>query len=84
MKIAFITFFIIAGIAVLIYVFKSRQPLKNLFTSVFQGIASMMAVNVLGLITGVTIAVNWYTLLTASLFGIPSVITIVLLDAFLI
>jgi hypothetical protein len=44
----------------------------------------MMAVNVLGLITGVTIAVNWYTLLTASLFGIPSVITIVLLDAFLI
>ena len=84
MKIAFTAFFVIAGIVVLVSAFRSRHPVKGLFTSVFQGIASMMAVNVIGLMTGVTIAVNWYTLLTASLFGIPASITMVLLDAFLI
>ena len=44
----------------------------------------IIAVNVLGLLTGVTISVNWYTVLSACLFGIPSTITIVLLDMFLI
>lgn len=84
MKIAFIIIFVIAGTAVLFSMIKSGHPIKRLFTSVVQGIASMMAVNVLGLLTGVTIAVNWYTLLTVSLFGIPSAISIVLMDAFLI
>lgn len=84
MKIAIIIFFIVAGIVILFATFKSARPLKHMVTSIFQGIVSMMAVNVLGLLTGVTIAVNWYTILSACLFGIPSTITIVLLDMFLI
>lgn len=83
MKIAVIVIFILCGIAVLFSAFKSGHPVKSLFISVFQGLSSMMAVNVLGLMTGVTIAVNWYTLLTVSVFGIPSAITLVLLDGFL-
>ena len=84
MKIAFIITLALAGLFVLWSVFKTKHPVKSIITAVFQGITSMMAVNVLGLVTGVTIAVNWYTLLTVSVFGIPSVITIVLMDAFLI
>lgn len=84
MKIAVIIILALAGIAVLFSMLKSGHFLKSLVTSVFQGIASLMAVNVLGLLTGVTIAVNWYTLAGVSLFGIPSTITLILLDTFLI
>lgn len=84
MKIAIIVVFALAGLAVLFSMIKSGHFLKSLVTSVFQGIASMMAVNVLGMLTGVTVAVNWYTLGCVAFFGIPSTITLVLLDTFLI
>ena len=84
MKTVIIILFAVASIAVLLAAFKSSRPFKNVITSSFQGIISMMAVNVLGLMTGVTIPVNWYTILSACIFGIPSTITMVLLDMFLI
>lgn len=84
MKTVIIILFAVASIAVLLAVLKSSHPFKNMITSSFQGIISMMAVNVLGLMTGVTISVNWYTILSACIFGIPSTITMVLLDMFLI
>ncbi|MBQ8574739.1 MAG: pro-sigmaK processing inhibitor BofA family protein [Clostridia bacterium] len=84
MKIAIIVVLALAGLAVIFSMIKSRHFFKSIVTSVFQGIASMMAVNVLGMLTGVTVAVNWYTLVCVSVFGIPSTITLVLLDTFLI
>lgn len=83
MKISVISFFVISALAVIYATFKNGHFLKNIFKTLIQGTVSLMAVNVLGLLTGVTIAVNWYTLLTVSVFGIPSTITMVLLDAFL-
>lgn len=84
MKTTIIILLIVASAVILFTSIKSKHPVKSMVTSVFHGIVSMMAVNVLGLMTGVTIAVNWYTILFACLFGIPSTITIVLLDMFLI
>ena len=83
MKISAISFFVISGLIVLFVSFRQEHFLKNVFRTLIQGSVSLMAVNVLGLLTGVTIAVNWYTLLTVSVFGMPSTITMVLLDAFL-
>ncbi len=83
MKTAVITLFIFGVAAVLWASFKSGHFFKNLFTAAFQGIVSLFAVNVLGLLTGVTIAINWYTLTCVSFFGMPSVIGCVLLNSFL-
>lgn len=84
MKIALTAFLVGSVLAVMLTMLKSGNFFKSLFKAFIQGITSMMAVNVLGLLTGVTIAVNWYTLLTVSLFGLPSTVTLILLDTFLI
>ncbi len=83
MKYIIIGIFILGAAAVLFAGYKSGHLVKNIFTAAFQGLASLFAVNVLGLLTGVTLAVNWYTIVTVSLFGLPSAITLLLLDTFL-
>ncbi len=83
MKIGVIILYILAMTIVFVVSFKSGHFIKNLFKYAFQGIISMFAVNVLGLLSGVSIAINWYTLTTAAIFGMPSVISLVLLDTFL-
>lgn len=83
MKLTFILLFAVNTAIVLFTMFKNGNFFKNMLKTIIQGITSLMAVNVLGLLTGVTIAVNWYTLITVSLFGVPSTISLILLDAFL-
>ena len=77
-------FIITIGIvAVIISMFRSKHFLKNLVSTAFQGISSLLAVNVIGLISGVTIALNWYTISAVSLLGIPSSIALLILDTLL-
>ncbi len=83
MKIICIIVILISGLAVIFSMYKSGHLMKSILTSIFQGLASLMAVNVLGLLTGVSIALNWYTIGAVCLFGMPSTVGIVLLDTFL-
>ena len=46
-----------------------------------QGAVSLLAVNVAGMLTGVTVAVNPVTLTAVSLLGIPGTIGLLLLNA---
>lgn len=64
----------------LIAMFKKGSFVKNLFVSAFQGIASLLAVNALGLMTGVTIALNAYTAAAAAILGLPACISFLILD----
>lgn len=78
---ALIITIIVIGMAVVIFsMFKSGSFLKNLFRTVIQGIASLLAVNTIGLLTGVTIALNWYTVTAISIFGTPACIALLLSD----
>ena len=79
----FLIYFVLAAAAlcVLIAFVRSGHFLRSIFTSVLQGMLSLLAVNVLGMLTGVTVAVNPYTLAAAGLFGIPGTIALVLLNA---
>lgn len=70
---------IIGLICVIISLFKSGQPVRKAFKSALQGILSLIAVNVAGLLTGVTLSVNWYTLAFVSAFGMPAAIALTLL-----
>ncbi len=80
MSIVIILLIIIGVSAIIVSMLRSGHFFKNFFTTAFQGITSLLAVNVIGLITGVTIAINWYTIATVSVFGIPSSITFLILN----
>ena len=70
---------IFCSAAVLITMYRSGHFFKSLFITAIQGLASLAAVNVTGLLTGVSLSLNWYTILTVSLFGLPSTIALTML-----
>ncbi len=80
MKYAVIAAVCAAFLIPIVTMLKSGRPFKSLFFSAFQGLASMLAVNALGLLTGVTLAVNWYTIVACVCLGIPGSISLLLLD----
>lgn len=81
MKTVIIAVLIIGAISVLIALFRNGHFIKNLFKILFQGIISLIAVNVTGLATGVTLSLNWYTIATASIFGLPGTIALVVMKS---
>ncbi len=75
-----ITILSCAVLTVFIAMLKTGHFFKALFLTCLQGVAAVFAVNAVGLLTGVTLAVNWYTLSTGAVFGTPGVISLLLLD----
>ncbi len=71
----------LALLAVLIAFLRSGRFFGALFSSAVQGAVSLLAVNVAGMLTGVTVAVNPVTLTAVSLLGIPGTIGLLLLNA---
>lgn len=76
---------LIAGVCIILLIpiiamFKKGAFFKCIFLSAFQGLASLLAVNSLGLLTGVSLAVNWYTVLACVCLGIPASISMLVLD----
>ena len=66
-------------IIVLTAMIKSGNAVKSLIISALQGLISLTAVNLIGLLTNVSIPLNWYTISFASLFGLPSVISMLMM-----
>lgn len=58
---------------------KKGKFFKNLFISAFQGGASLLAIKALGLLTGVVLPLNGFTLTAAAILGIPSCIAMLML-----
>lgn len=75
MNAVFITLAVICAVSVLWWMIKSEKGATCFAVSALQGLAAVFAVNLAGLVTGITLAVNWYTLGTAVLLGLPGVIT---------
>lgn len=80
MKYALITVVCLILAVPIIVMLKKGSLLKSLFISAFQGLAALLAVNALGLLTGVTLALNQYTILAAVCLGIPASISMLLLN----
>lgn len=75
MNAVFITLAVICAVSVLWWMIKSEKGATCFAVSALQGLAAVFAVNLAGLVTGITLSVNWYTLGTAVLLGLPGVIT---------
>lgn len=80
MNFAFIAAAVICAVCVLWWTVKSEKGASSFFLSAFQGLAAMFAVNLVGLVTGVTIAVNWYSMAASALLGLPGVIGTLMLN----
>ena len=72
---------IAAALVILGAMLRSGHALKALLMSVLQG--ALFAVNVLGTLTGVTLAVNWWTLGISSLGGTAGVVFLLVLNVIL-
>ncbi len=79
----FIAAAVIGSVCVAWWVVKSEKGATSFFLSAMQGLAALCAVNLTGMITGVTIAVNWYTVISYIVLGLPGVIGTLVLDIML-
>lgn len=80
MNFAFISAAVISSVCVLWWMIKSEKGGISFVKSAFQGLAGMFAVNLLGMVTGVTIAVNWYSIVSIMILGLPGVIGALILN----
>lgn len=74
MNAGFIAAAVISTVCVIWWMIKSEKGATSFILSALQGIAAMCAVNLTGMITGVTVAVNWYTIISTAILGLPGVI----------
>lgn len=80
MNSAFIVAAIISTVIVLWWMIKNERGGLTFIKSAFQGLAGLFAVNLLGMVTGVTIAVNWYSIISFIILGLPGVIGALMLN----
>lgn len=76
MKYLFLVILSLSAIILFVVTVKSRKFFRCFFSSAMQGIAAMFALNALGMVTGLHIAVNWYTIAFSVVFGTPGVIAL--------
>ncbi|MDD3429602.1 MAG: pro-sigmaK processing inhibitor BofA family protein [Oscillospiraceae bacterium] len=62
---------------------KTQHPIRKAMTSAVCGIGTLGAVNLLGGITGVTVALNFVTAFIAVAFSAPGVITLLFIQLIL-
>lgn len=56
-----------------------RRPLRSLLSGGIQGICALMAVNVAGIFTGVSLGINLYSSLVCLFLGVPGVVSMLIL-----
>ena len=81
--IAAVVFLAFCGFALLIFHIKSHRPLRSLLLNALLAIAAIIAVNLTRKFTGVHIPLNWWTVGGSSIFGIPAVCGVIILQIIL-
>lgn len=71
---------VISGACLLLFIFKSPRGGRSFFLSALQGVAALFAVNLSGMITGVTLALNYWTAGMSALLGLPGVICMLMMN----
>ena len=74
LKYALIVLAVIAAVAIFLASLKSKRPMKTLLSSALAGLVTLVAVAVSGHFTGVSLAINFWTLACAAASGIPGVV----------
>lgn len=86
MKIYLITFCVLLGITamtLLIFHIKTLKPIRSLLIHALLGLAVFAAINLTQRFTGLRIPVNWYTISLSTVFGIPGISGLLILNLIL-
>lgn len=75
----FIAAAVLSGLCILLWIFKSPKGGRSFFLSALQGIAALFAVNLSGMITGVSVALNYWTAGVSAVLGLPGVISLLIM-----
>lgn len=70
-----------AALAVLFMMVRTGKPVRKAAASLVEGLCAMAAVDVAGIFTGVSLGFSWFTAAVCGVFGIPGVISLLLLRA---
>lgn len=81
MNIGFISFAAVGILITMWWMIKTQYGARAFMISALQGIAGIFAVNLAGMVTGVLIPINWYTLGIGFFSGLPGVISTLLMNA---
>ncbi len=82
-KVAVLAVLIFAGLTILVSAYKTKRFFSCIILSALQGIAALFAVNALGLVTGLHLSLNGYTILTSAFGGTPAVIGLIVMEMIL-
>lgn len=74
LKIIMIIGAVIFALAFLICAMRSRKPFRTIVFSALIGLAALLVVNISGIFTGVSIALNPWTVLCSAAAGVPGVL----------
>lgn len=66
-------------LAVFVALVRGGRPLRTALSSGVQGIGALLAVNVAGIFTGVSLGVNAFTALCCAVLGAPGVVALLVL-----
>lgn len=70
----------IACLVIIVSAFKTKRFFSCVILSALQGIAAMFAVNALGLVTGLHLSLNGYTIAASVIGGTPAVIGMIVTE----
>ena len=78
---------VVTGILVLVFIglvllIRMRKAVGTALSSAAMGLAAMGAVNLTGLVTGVVLPWNLFTLLVCIVLGVPGVVSMLVLQLF--
>ncbi len=80
LKVALVAAVCIAATPIALTAVTAKRGFSALILSALQGTVAVFAVNLVGLATGISLAVNWYSLGAGALMGAPGVISMLLLN----
>ena len=80
LKFGVITALSLYTIIITVSAVRTKRFFSCLFLSLIQGVASVFAVNALGLVTGLHLSLNSYTLAFSAIGGTPAVVGMVIAE----
>lgn len=69
----------VAMLVALIAMVRTGKPIRFCLGSLLQGICALAAVNIVGTFSGVSLGLSWFSVAGCAAFGVPGVITMLLM-----
>lgn len=80
LKIPLIILLSLSAFLILLFTLSGKKPFGTLLLNLFMGIVLLAIINLTSVYTGIYIPVNKYTVVGSGVFGVPSIIGLLLLN----